>query len=154
MDITARLNELLCASVEEYVKSANPVTSLRVASKKGNDFCSATIRNDLRILDQMGYLRQIHTSGGRVPTINGYKAYIDASNEPTFVGDIVNDLYALTLLAERIQRKLGGCGNGLDCTKSDMNTRRQNIQQMIEIPGIEMSTYYLVIKEKLEHGRG
>jgi hypothetical protein len=170
MKMSDRLQDLLNICVEEYVKSAIPVASLMLAGRLGNNLSSATIRNDLRILENMGFLQQVYTSGGRVPTTLGYKSYIDTSPTATFVGDIVNDLYALTLLAERIQHKLGGGGRGLNCdydygknrkkiltkqgAENVMSARRQNIQRMLEIPNIEMSTYYLVIKEKLDsHGR-
>jgi len=147
-----RLQELLRSSVEEYIKSATPISSGTIAGKVEVSLSPATIRSDLKTLEQMGLLRQIHTSGGRVPTTMGYRAYIDSTNYQSFAGDLINDLYTLTRLVERIDRKIFGTGSfpimaqGYD----QMLERRQNIYRLLEIPDLEMSAFYLIIKERMD----
>ncbi len=69
--------KILAAVVEEYVRTGEPVGSKAVASLPDIGVSAATIRNDMAMLEQLGYLEQPHTSAGRVPTINGYRLYID-----------------------------------------------------------------------------
>ena len=71
-----RQQQILKAVVEEYVRSAEPVGSVAVATVLGLDVSSATIRNDMAILEEEGYLAQPHTSAGRVPTEKAYLHYI------------------------------------------------------------------------------
>jgi len=144
--LNQRMSDLLTCCVEQYIKMATPVTSSDIERRDGNEFSSATIRNDMKTLDQMGYLRQLHTSGGRVPTLMGYKVYIDNSPETTFVGDIVNDLYTLMQFANRIEKKLFGTG----CVNTDVaEIRRKNIHRMLEVPDVDMSAFYLILKERM-----
>ena len=75
--LSSRLENLLMISVEEYIRNAVPIASGTLASRGDLTKSSATIRNDLKTLEQMGYLRQVHTSGGRVPTTTGYRAYVN-----------------------------------------------------------------------------
>lgn len=75
--LSERLENLLMISVEEYIRNAIPIASGTLASRGDFAKSSATIRNDLKTLEQMGYLRQVHTSGGRVPTTMGYRAYVN-----------------------------------------------------------------------------
>lgn len=71
-----RREVVLEAIVNCYVDSAKPVCS-RVISKK-MDLSSATIRNVMQDLEEDGYIRQTHTSGGRIPTEKGYRYYVDS----------------------------------------------------------------------------
>lgn len=72
-----RKREIVLVAVDEYIKTAQPITSggLNVHFK---DISSATIRNELNALESMGYLKQLHTSGGRVPTALAYKEYVNS----------------------------------------------------------------------------
>ena len=150
--LNPRLSELLVQSIEEYIKSAVPISSGTIAGKSDNHLSSATIRNDLKMLEQMGYLHQIHTSGGRVPTTMGYKAYIGTLNDVTFAADLINDLHELTRLVQRIDRKLHGSGVfPLKTVGHDqMLERRKNIYRLLELPELEMSAFYLLIKERMD----
>ncbi len=72
-----RKREIVLVAVDEYIRSAQPITSggLNLHFK---DISSATIRNELNALESMGYFKQIHTSGGRVPTALAYKEYVNS----------------------------------------------------------------------------
>ena len=69
--------KILAAVVEEYVRTGEPVGSKVIAKLPDIGVSAATVRNDMAMLEQLGYLEQPHTSAGRVPTINGYRLYID-----------------------------------------------------------------------------
>ncbi len=69
--------KILAAVVEEYVRTGEPVGSKAIASMPDIGVSAATVRNDMAMLEQLGYLEQPHTSAGRIPTINGYRLYID-----------------------------------------------------------------------------
>ena len=146
-----RLEELLRQSVEEYLKSAAPIASGVLAGRHENTFSSATIRNDLKTLEQMGFLRQIHTSGGRVPTERGFRAYIQGG-DATFAADLIGDLEELSRLVRRIDRKIfGSCAHPIRAWNHEqMLERRQNIYRLLEVPDLEMSAFYLIIKERMD----
>src|SRR5919106_5640048 len=73
---------ILRAVVEEYIGTAQPVGSGHVAHAPGVDVSSATVRNEMAILEADGYLRQPHTSAGRVPTEKGYRFFVDHIRTP------------------------------------------------------------------------
>ena len=72
-----RKAEILRAIVEEYVETAQPVGSSTVARSRRLGVSSATIRNDMTVLEREGYLAQPHTSAGRIPTDLGYRFFVD-----------------------------------------------------------------------------
>ena len=75
--ISERKKKILAAVVDEYVRTGEPVGSKAISKLDNIKVSSATIRNDMAALEQMGYLEQPHTSAGRVPTFKGYRLYID-----------------------------------------------------------------------------
>ncbi len=77
MELTARQKQILRAIVDIYVATAEPVGSKAIAAMPEMSFSSATIRNEMAELTQMGLLEQPHTSAGRVPSPAGYRLYID-----------------------------------------------------------------------------
>ena len=78
--LSERRKELLKLIVEEYIKTANPVGSSLLCDKL--NCSSATIRNEMASLEDMGYLEKTHTSSGRVPSEMGYRYYVDNLMEP------------------------------------------------------------------------
>jgi heat-inducible transcriptional repressor len=76
--INERQSNLLNFIIREYVKSANPVGSELIANKCGLSLSSATIRNEMKELEEMGYLSQLHTSGGRIPTDKAYRLFVNS----------------------------------------------------------------------------
>lgn len=106
-----RQETLLFQVIENYIKTAEPVGSKFLASLKGFDWSEATIRNELRALEELGFLTHPHTSAGRIPTTSGYKYYLEKTDvslvhphasevkmlEEAFneAGDSVNELKSL-----------------------------------------------------------
>ena len=75
-ELTERQKTLLLLIIRDYIESAQPVGSKRLAEHYRINFSSATIRNEMAALTEMGYLRQRHTSAGRVPTEEGYRYFV------------------------------------------------------------------------------
>jgi heat-inducible transcriptional repressor len=75
---------ILRAVVEEYIETAQPVGSGHIAPAV--NVSSATVRNDMAALEHEGYLRQPHTSAGRVPTDKGYRYFVDSLRGPGQLG--------------------------------------------------------------------
>jgi heat-inducible transcriptional repressor len=73
---------ILRAVVEEYIDTAQPVGSAHVVRSAAVQVSSATVRNDMAALEQEGYLRQPHTSAGRIPTEKGYRFFVDNLGQP------------------------------------------------------------------------
>jgi heat-inducible transcriptional repressor len=76
LDLTARQRALLRAVVEEYIATAVPVASDVLARRPEVGVSAATVRNELALLEELGYVVQPHTSAGRVPSERGYRYYV------------------------------------------------------------------------------
>ena len=72
-----RKKKILQAVIDEYIQSAEPVSSGSIAGKYSLNYSSATIRNEMADLEKEGYLDKPHTSSGRVPSALGYRLYVD-----------------------------------------------------------------------------
>jgi len=72
-----RRSEVLRALVEEHIRTGEPVSSRAVVERSRLSVSAATVRNDLVALESEGYVLQPHTSAGRVPTVTGYRYYVD-----------------------------------------------------------------------------
>ena len=72
-----RKKKILQAVIDEYVNTAEPVSSAALVEKYGLNYSSATVRNELAELEKSGYLDKTHTSSGRVPSEKGYRFYVD-----------------------------------------------------------------------------
>lgn len=77
MELTNRKKRILRAIVEIYISTAEPVGSKAVAEQAGLDISTATIRNEMADLTELGYLEQPHTSAGRIPSPMGYRLYVN-----------------------------------------------------------------------------
>ena len=77
MELTERKKKILRAIVDNYIQTAEPVGSKVLSAMPGIGCSSATIRNEMADLTQMGLLEQPHTSAGRIPSPAGYRLYVD-----------------------------------------------------------------------------
>lgn len=75
--LTERQKKILAAIVDDYIQSAEPVGSRTISKRMEIGFSSATIRNEMSDLEELGYLEQPHTSAGRIPSNRGYRFYVD-----------------------------------------------------------------------------
>ena len=77
MELTQRKRQILKVVVEDHIRTAEPVGSKTIAAEMTEKVSSATIRNELADLTELGYLEQPHTSAGRVPAPKGYRLYVN-----------------------------------------------------------------------------
>ncbi len=77
MELTERKKKVLRSVVDLYIRTAEPVGSKAITELPDMKYSSATIRNEMADLTEMGYLEQPHTSAGRIPSAAGYRLYVD-----------------------------------------------------------------------------
>lgn len=121
MELTARQKQILEAIVEAYAEVASPVGSVTLA--KIFNVSSATIRNEMATLEQLGFIEQPHTSAGRIPTDKGYRAYVNGIQH--------NDAPASKAIdrnARAIDTRITGAGE-ID------QTIRSAVRSLVEITG-------------------
>lgn len=73
----ARKERILRAIIQDYIQTAMPVGSRTISRKYETNLSSATIRNEMSDLEELGYLAQPHVSAGRVPSVKAYRLYVD-----------------------------------------------------------------------------
>ncbi|TVY00508.1 heat-inducible transcriptional repressor HrcA [Cohnella terricola] len=101
--LSERQRMILNAIIDDYIRSAEPVGSRSISKRGDVSFSPATIRNEMADLEEMGLLEQPHTSAGRIPSIKGYRYYVDHLVKLGGVGD--QDVRTLrTFFAEKMNR--------------------------------------------------
>ena len=85
MFLDDRKKRILQAIIDDYIETAEPIGSRSIARKHEIGLSSATIRNEMADLEELGYITQPHTSAGRVPSDKGYRFYVDQIVKPSDV---------------------------------------------------------------------
>ena len=85
--LSDRRQRVLAALIEEYVARALPVGSRTLTERYQLGVSPATVRNELSVLEDGGYITQPHTSAGRIPTDHGYRAFVDNLLAADFTGE-------------------------------------------------------------------
>lgn len=121
-----RNREILCAIVQSYINNPDPVGSRFITRKYAFSLSPASIRNIMSDLEEMGFLRQPHTSAGRVPTDKGYRFYVDylCSNEQRH-GD--------RAFFNEITRELESIKNDIDVLLSEATRRLSNFSHYLGV---------------------
>ena len=127
MALSERKKQILKAVVEDYIDSAEPVSSKALLGRLDLGVSSATIRNEMNDLEQMGLLEQPHTSAGRTPTAQGYRIYV---NELMGRGDVSRD--EAEVIREKFRR-----GDELDKVVSEAS---KLTSQITALPSYAMQT--------------
>ena len=97
MELTPRKKEILKVVIENYISTAEPIGSKAIAAQMSSNVSSATVRNELADLVEMGYLEQPHTSAGRIPSPKGYRLYVNELMEQQEVAlEALSQAYAET----------------------------------------------------------
>lgn len=78
MELGDRKRKILQAIIKDYIKTAEPVGSRTISKNHIQSLSSATIRNEMADLEELGYLYQPHSSAGRIPSDLGYRVYVDS----------------------------------------------------------------------------
>ena len=98
MQLNDRKINILKAIIKDYIDTAEPVGSRTIAKKYNLGVSSATIRNEMSDLEEMGLIIQPHASAGRIPSDKGYRYYVDSilqkdlitADDQDFIKDVVN----------------------------------------------------------------
>jgi heat-inducible transcriptional repressor len=93
-ELSDRQKTLLLLIIRDYIDTAQPIGSKRLVEHYHLDFSPATIRNEMAALTEMGYLRQPHTSAGRVPTEDGYRYFVSQMMQNAELSDAVKSTIA------------------------------------------------------------
>ena len=101
MELDPRKLQILKAIIDEYILSASPVGSRAISKHEGFHLSSATIRNEMVDLEELGYLEQPHTSAGRIPSDKAYRIYVDRIMHRA---ELTND--EITIMREHMSGKL------------------------------------------------
>jgi len=101
MLLTDRQLLILQVIVDDFIRSAQPVGSRSLSKKEEISFSSATIRNEMADLEELGYIEKTHTSSGRVPSEKGYRYYVDHLLHPQALNN--QDIHTIqSIFAEKI----------------------------------------------------
>src|SRR3989304_4323509 len=113
--LDARKGRILAAIIQEYIHSAEPVASEVVVRRSGVEVSSATVRHEMAVLEEMGFLSQPHTSAGRLPTARASRFYVDALlNEARLSAEERQRLRRqIHSLAEEAERLIQGAARAL-----------------------------------------
>ena len=76
-ELNERKTKILHAIIKNYLETGEPVGSRTISKYTDLNLSSATIRNEMADLEEMGYIIQPHTSAGRIPSDKGYRLYVD-----------------------------------------------------------------------------
>ncbi len=101
--LNERKEQILRAVVVNYIKTAEPVGSRTVARTHPGGLSSATIRNEMADLEEMGYLVQPHTSAGRIPSQKGYRYYVDNLMDLNELSEDVEEKISSSLSAGKMR---------------------------------------------------
>ncbi len=120
MELNERKKAILRSVVDAYIATGEPVGSKYLTTNADFSVSSATIRNEMSDLEEMGYLEQPHTSAGRVPTAKGYRTYVEnlmgryclAMEEAEVLNEVIeNKLQEITTLMEEASHAIGEVTN-------------------------------------------
>lgn len=102
----ARKQQILKAIIKEYILEAEPVSSKTIMNRYGLQVSSATIRNEMAVLEELGYIRQPHISSGRIPAPSGYRYYVDNLMDEEGILEEINLINHLTTNVSNINNYL------------------------------------------------
>ena len=115
-----RKRKILKAIIKTYMETGEPVGSRTIAKKYNLGVSSATIRNEMSDLEEMGLIIQPHASAGRIPSDKGYRYYVDSilqkdlitADDQDFIKDVVNrNISQIEYLMEETARALSSLTN-------------------------------------------
>lgn len=157
--INSRQTELLKLIVEEYIKTARPVGSKSLC--EALNCSSATVRNEMSLLEEVGLLEKTHTSSGRVPSEKGYRYYVDNIMKPKeLTGEDMLNLQTVfnnksLVLSDAITRSMEIISDLTNYTSIVLgSSSKDNLVSKVEVVPInEMNLVAIVITDKghVEH---
>ena len=118
MELDERKRKILKAIIQTYLETGEPVGSRTISKYTDLNLSSATIRNEMSDLEEMGYILQPHTSAGRIPSDEGYRLYVDElmKEKEQEIADVKKMVIEKTnhmekTLQQVVKRQLGNTSN-------------------------------------------
>ena len=109
--IGERRSAILQLIIDYYIKTGEPIGSKTLCQLLPYTVSSATIRNEMAYLSGIGFLEQRHTSGGRVPTKNSYRYYVDNLMQPKGLAPYekqrIDEILSINAITRRLQTSAG-----------------------------------------------
>jgi heat-inducible transcriptional repressor len=133
--LTERQKTLLLLIIRDYIESAQPVGSKRLVEHYHINLSTATIRNEMGALTEMGYLRQPHTSAGRVPTEEGYRYFVSQMMHNTELPETIQQT-----ISHQFHQSRADMNQWMTLAASVLAHQSQGIS-MITAPHAEQSRY-------------
>lgn len=137
--LTDRQRRLLQIIITEYVASAVPVGSQLIVDQYWPEVSSATVRNEMAVLEEAGLIAQPHTSAGRTPTIEGYRYYIDKILDA--------DQTKATSRDERLLRSVGQGESSETAVKSIAKQLAELVNNAVVVSSGPTNVYYTGISK-------
>ena len=152
MDLNDRKKKILQAIIDEYIGTAEPVGSRAISKKENLGLSSATIRNEMADLEEMGYLIQPHTSAGRIPSDEGYRFYVNSLMQNYKIGmEAVTQLQSLlesrVSRLEKLIRYAGAIASSLTEYTTVISAPKDDDSEInkIDIVAVESHTVMLIV---------
>jgi len=146
--ITDRQQKILNLLIKEYIDTAEPVSSQLLAQKYQLDVSPATIRNDFQVLADEGYIRQPHTSAGRVPTDQGYQYFVEItfsvtnSKVPDFIYKEIQEAKEQIEKELRLAQELMNSFHEMSAVLNFETIEKDMMLDILKVIGPSKSTYH------------
>ena len=149
MELDERKTKILQAVIRNYLETGEPVGSRTISKYTDLNLSSATIRNEMSDLEEMGYILQPHTSAGRIPSDKGYRFYVDALMEEK-EREVVELKEMLLERQDKMETLLkqgakGGAENSQDGARVSAPLTHRNKVKFIQLSRVEAGQILAVI---------
>jgi len=164
MSLSDRQQQILIATIEEYVKSADPVGSEELLRAYNFNFSPATIRGEMAELEKTGYLYQPHVSAGRIPTDKGYRFFVnfvtekrlqrlDLASQKQLEAELLKLRLREKMLARTLAKLLAAFSNNLAITGllDEREFFESGIKQLVSQPDFQSTSEICQIAEMLDY---
>lgn len=154
--MNTRQSHILQLVVDEYVRTAEPVSSQLLCVKFDLDCSPATVRNDMVLLEEAGYLAQPHTSAGRIPTEAGYRYYLanfTAKKQPSAASELRLAMEEIQSLESKIQflgRRLAELSGDAVVVTNERQTSALGLANLLRKPDFQEENMLLALAEDIE----
>jgi len=155
MALSDRQFKILEAIINDYIKTAEPIGSRTIAKKYAMGISSATIRNEMSDLEDLGFITQPHTSSGRVPSQKGYRFYVDSmmprkplTSEESLVLQrmILNNIYQVEHMMRQTATALARL-TSYTAIVSEPYLKKTKIKHVQMIPVDEKTIYIVMVTD-------
>jgi len=156
MELSIRKIKILEAIITDYIETAEPIGSRTIAKKSGLGISSATIRNEMSDLEDLGLISQPHTSSGRIPSGRGYRLYVDSMmpshqlshDEALFLQKmIIDNIYQVEYMMQETARTLSRLTR-YPVIVSEPHLKKTKIKHVQLVPLDEKSLLLVLVTDK------